>query len=81
MFAQDPDKYIDEYSREFETTFFDLLRRKYTGKLVLANKVYQDYITDKEATHMNATKWTTLTEFVDVIKLKFFEFSIYTNLD
>ena len=29
-----------------------------------ANIVYQEYIADKEHTHMNSTKWETLTEFI-----------------
>ena len=64
--VKNPDKYIEEYSHDFETTFMDLFRRKYPGQVILANKVYQEYIVDKESTHMNATKWATLTEFVEV---------------
>ncbi len=29
-----------------------------------ANRVYQEYIADKQHLHMNATRWVTLTEFV-----------------
>lgn len=30
----------------------------------MANRVYQEYISDKNHLHMNATRWVTLTEFV-----------------
>jgi len=66
LFSENPEKYIEEYSRDFEETFLELLRRKYYGQFVLANKVYQEHISDKMHTHMNATKWTNLTGFVDV---------------
>ena len=32
-----------------------------------ANNVYQELIQDKEHVHMNATKWTTLTDFVQYL--------------
>lgn len=31
---------------------------------MLANRVYQEFIGDKQHLHMNATRWVTLTEFV-----------------
>jgi len=65
LFTENPEKYIEEYSRDFEETFLELLRRKYYGHQVLANKIYQEHISDKMHTHMNATKWTNLTGFVD----------------
>jgi len=66
LFSENPDKYIEEYSQEFEEGYLEVLRRKYYGQKILANKVYQDYISDKMHTHMNATKWTTLTSFIEV---------------
>ena len=36
----------------------------YGTRRVHANVVYQEYISDKQHLHMNATKWSTLTEFV-----------------
>jgi len=44
--------------------FLELLRRRFGTKRVGANIVYQEYIADKEHTHMNATQWETLTEFI-----------------
>jgi DNA/RNA-binding protein KIN17 len=37
---------------------------RFGTKRVLANRVYQEYISDKSHLHMNSTRWVTLTEFV-----------------
>ncbi|KNZ78503.1 KIN17-like protein [Termitomyces sp. J132] len=37
---------------------------RFGTKRVQANRVYQEYISDKSHLHMNATRWVTLTEFV-----------------
>ncbi|MBW0514355.1 hypothetical protein O181_054070 [Austropuccinia psidii MF-1] len=57
-------KYIDNYSENFKKDFLTLLSRRWGTKRVLANMVYQEYISDKHHSHMNATQWVTLTEFV-----------------
>lgn len=36
---------------------------RFGTKRVQANRVYQEYIQDKQHLHMNATRWVTLTEF------------------
>lgn len=41
-----------------------LFVNRFGTKRVLANRVYQEYISDKHHLHMNATRWVTLTEFV-----------------
>ncbi len=38
-----------------------MLKRQFGTKRVHANVVYQEYIRDRNHTHMNATKWTSLT--------------------
>ena len=53
-----------ESFRDFEDAFLELIRRRFGTKRVGANIVYQEYIADKEHTHMNATQWETLTEFI-----------------
>lgn len=57
-------KYINDYSENFKRDFLALLSRRWGTKRVLANMVYQEYISDKHHLHMNATQWVTLTEFV-----------------
>ncbi|XP_049850074.1 DNA/RNA-binding protein KIN17-like [Schistocerca gregaria] len=56
--------FLDQYSREFEKTFMDLVRRRFRFKSILAKRVYNEFIQDREHVHMNATRWETLTEFV-----------------
>lgn len=64
LFADNADQYLDTFSQEFEEGYLELLRRQCGTKRVFANKIYQDYIADREHIHMNATQWETLTEFV-----------------
>ena len=59
LFAQNPEHYLDELSNEFETNFLTLLGRRFNTTKVDANKVYNEFIQDKEHMHMNATKWET----------------------
>uniref|UniRef100_A0A8R1XWN6 Kin17_mid domain-containing protein n=2 Tax=Onchocerca TaxID=6281 RepID=A0A8R1XWN6_ONCVO len=64
LFAENPDTYLKEYSEEFESNFLKVLRSTFGTKRVRANEVYQEYIRNKMHTHMNSTKWHTLTNFV-----------------
>lgn len=64
IFADNADKYIDEFSREFQEGYCELLKRQFGTKRVNANRVYQDYIADRNHLHMNSTQWETLTDFV-----------------
>lgn len=64
LLAEDVDKYMDSFSREFQEDFLKLLKRQFGTRRVRANQVYQDYISDRHHTHMNATQWETLTDFV-----------------
>eukprot|EP00092_Neocalanus_flemingeri_P003588 GFUD01003848.1.p1 GENE.GFUD01003848.1~~GFUD01003848.1.p1 ORF type:complete len:407 (+),score=150.31 GFUD01003848.1:162-1382(+) len=64
LFGDNPGKYLHSYSRDFEKAFNDILRRQYNEKRVHANVVYQQYISDKQHVHMNATCWVTLTSYV-----------------
>lgn len=64
LLAEDVDKYMDSFSREFQDDFLKLLKRQFGTRRVRANQVYQDYISDRHHTHMNSTQWETLTEFV-----------------
>jgi DNA/RNA-binding protein KIN17 len=61
--GEDPKKYIEQYSRDFQHDFLRLLRTSHGEKKVHMNQFYQEYIRDKEHIHMNATKWPSLTEF------------------
>ncbi|GBN07578.1 DNA/RNA-binding protein KIN17 [Araneus ventricosus] len=64
LFAENPDKYIDQFSQEFLDDFMQLLKRRFGTKRIHANQVYQEYIADRNHLHMNATQWETLTDFI-----------------
>ncbi|CAI9722006.1 RNA-binding KIN17-like [Octopus vulgaris] len=64
LFAENPDDYIDTFSKDFLDGFLEVLRRRFGTKRVHANIVYQEYITDRHHIHMNSTQWETLTDFV-----------------
>ena len=64
LFGDNPGRFLHGYSRDFEKDFNAILRRQYNGKRVHANVVYQQYISDKNHVHMNATCWVTLTSYI-----------------
>ena len=64
LVGQNPQKKIEEYSRQFKHDFSQLLRTAHGEKKINANRFYQEYIQDKQHVHMNATRWTSLQEFV-----------------
>ncbi|OLY85468.1 DNA/RNA-binding protein KIN17 [Smittium mucronatum] len=70
LFAQSPGKFLDSFSQEFETEFVRLLSRRYGTKKVFANQVYQEIVANRTHLHMNATKWTSLTGFVQYLGRK-----------
>ncbi|KAK6521581.1 hypothetical protein TWF506_001793 [Arthrobotrys conoides] len=65
--GEDPKKAINKYSSDFQHDFLQLLRTSHGEKQVHANHFYQEYIHNKEHIHMNATKWSSLSEFVKVL--------------
>ncbi|KAL0116068.1 hypothetical protein PUN28_011136 [Cardiocondyla obscurior] len=64
LFAENAHKYMDQFSREFSQGYLNLLKRQFGTRRVPANRVYQEYISDRGHIHMNATQWLTLTAFV-----------------
>ena len=63
LVGEDPKKYINDYSNQFQRDFLQLLRTSHGEKKVHLNHFYQEYIANKEHIHMNSTKWPSLTEF------------------
>lgn len=57
-------KVIDGFSATFQKEFVQLLSRRFGTRRIRANQVYQEYIADRHHTHMNATQWTSLSDFV-----------------
>ncbi|RMZ69130.1 zinc finger RTS2 [Pyrenophora seminiperda CCB06] len=63
LMGEDPKKYINGFSNDFQRDFVNLLRTTHNEKWISVNRFYNEYIRDKEHVHMNATKWSSLTEF------------------
>ncbi|KAI7816365.1 domain of Kin17 curved DNA-binding protein-domain-containing protein [Gamsiella multidivaricata] len=63
LVAESPEKYVNDYSGEFQKDFLKLLSTRYGTRRVHANLVYQEFISDRTHLHMNATKWASLSEF------------------
>lgn len=61
--GEDPRKFINDFSNQFQRDFLQLLKTGHGEKQVHINRFYQEYIANKEHVHMNATKWPSLTEF------------------
>lgn len=64
LFADAPGKFLHSFSKEFSDGYMELLRRRFGTKRTNANKIYQEYIADKNHVHMNATRWLTLSDYV-----------------
>ncbi|KAI8847511.1 hypothetical protein BC829DRAFT_476345 [Chytridium lagenaria] len=58
------------YSTNFKNDFLKSPIKKvgHGTKRVHANLVYQEYISDKNHYHMNATRWHSLAEFVKLLE-------------
>jgi DNA/RNA-binding protein KIN17 len=54
---------ISDFSNEFQRNFINLLKTSHGEKQVNINHFYQQVISDKTHTHMNSTRWTSLTQF------------------
>jgi DNA/RNA-binding protein KIN17 len=64
IFSKNANQMMDRYSSTFEKNFIDTVRMRHSTSKVAANTVYQEMIQDKQHIHMNATIWTTLSDFV-----------------
>lgn len=62
--AMHPDLYIDAYSQEFEKGYLDIIKRLYQNQWVSANKIYAEYMNDKESIPLNMTKWDSLNKLI-----------------
>jgi len=59
-YSKNAEKYVDEFSRQFEDRFFAELE----GQWLVANEVYSGIVRDADHVRLKATKWQTLTEFL-----------------
>lgn len=63
LIGEDSRKHISDFSNQFQRDFLQLLKTSHGEKKININHFYQEYISNKEHVHMNATKWPSLTEF------------------
>ena len=63
IFVQNPDRFVDDFSKDFEAEFIKTLRGRHGSKRVKANQVYVEMISDRHHIHMNSTVWVTLSGF------------------
>jgi DNA/RNA-binding protein KIN17 len=69
LFRDEPGKYMDLYSVEFEEAYIEIIRRKRNARLK-ANAVYQELVSHRQHIHMNSTKWETLSSFLQYLGKK-----------
>ena len=70
IFRENAGGLMDSFSREFEVSYLETLRRRHGTQRMNANNVYQEVIQDKHHVHMNSTKWSTLSDFVQYLGKK-----------
>lgn len=70
--SEDSDFYINSYSRQFEDQFLRFLRLKgMSGDTFCSSNLYQDFIKEiPNHIHLNATRWTKLTNFLYNLEAK-----------
>ncbi|KAK9360952.1 domain of Kin17 curved DNA-binding protein-domain-containing protein [Lipomyces starkeyi] len=64
IIGENPQRKIAEFSEQFKRDFVSLLKSSHGEKKINFNKFYQEYISDRNHIHMNATRWVSLSEFV-----------------
>ena len=65
LFEADPDKFISEFSEQFESYFIDVLQDISRGDWYAASEAYKEVVKDPDHVHLNATRWKDLTEFLN----------------
>lgn len=63
VFSESAGSFMDRYSKDFEKLYMGTLRMRHGTTRTSANNIYQEVIQDKGHIHMNATIWSTLTDF------------------
>jgi len=66
LFAENATSYMHKFSKEFEHDFVQIMKRR-GRKRIKANALYQELVSDRGHIHMNSTKWSTLSTFVQYL--------------
>jgi len=68
-FNENPDLYLARFSQEVQDGFLEVLKIKFGySSFSPLNKVYNEYIRDPYHTHLNSTKWASLSEFAAALE-------------
>ena len=70
-FSENPDKFLNEWSEEFEAGFLKVLRDlKVSGQSVSTKKIYSKFLSDPGNTKITATRWDHIDSFLREMKEK-----------
>ena len=64
-FIEDPERYVEQFSSEFEEEFTKVLEARFPTQWVQASQVYGLSLSSKRQIHLNSTKWESLHQFID----------------
>lgn len=64
VFGDNSGRFMDMFTKQFESTFMDIVRRRFKTKRVFANLVYNEYIQDRDHAHLSSTRYGSLAAFV-----------------
>ena len=70
LFRDDPEKFISEFSDQFQENFIDVLKDISRNGWFSATEVYKEIVKDPDHVHLNATRWKDFTEFLTFITEK-----------
>ncbi|KAB1217887.1 DNA/RNA-binding protein KIN17 [Morella rubra] len=59
IFGQNPNRFVEGYSEEFEHSFLEHMKRSHRFSRVAATVVYNVCINDRDHIHMNSTEWAS----------------------
>lgn len=65
LYLQHEDEFVEKFSKEFQKSFLECLKRHFGSKKVLASIAYNELINDNaNHIHLNSTRWETLEDFI-----------------
>ena len=68
-FNEDPEFFISRFSKDVKDKFLEIFRVKYGyNGFIPINKAYNEYIKDPFHTHLNSTRWASLTDFAATLQ-------------
>lgn len=64
LLRNDPGRLLDRLSHGFERQFLQHLKLSHQSTRTAATVVWNEYMANRHHSHLNSTRWVTLTEFV-----------------